>query len=326
MPKHRNSNRLRILVASDLHGSNACFVKLLALSQEVSAAAVCVAGDFSGKYGYLLCKSNGHWLQRGRKFFSSVGQRSSEEWKTIKVRDIEPLRREWGDSGVYSILVDDTDVSDEMLEELLVQAKRRRLIQWLEYSKSILKPLGVPMLVIPGNDDVEEVASALDIDGWSVNLDGVFFDFMGYEFAGLGYSNKTPWKTARELTEEEISGRLEELKSRAKDLRRSIFLVHVPPLGSSLDRAPEIFNHKDGGFEIVPGTHIEVGSSALRDFVLRANPLAVVSGHCHQSPGIRRVGDSVCVNPGSSYQNGVLKALLLVFEASKLVGFQAFLR
>jgi len=85
-------------------------------------------------------------------------------------------------------------------------------------------------------------------------------------WAGLGYSNITPFKTPGEYTEEQIAEALA-----AFDGLRSLYLVaHVPPRDSKLD-------------EFAAGKH--AGSSALRAWVEREQPENLFCGHIHECAG-----------------------------------------
>ncbi len=54
----------------------------------------------------------------------------------------------------------------------------------------------------------------------------------------MGYGNITPWACPRDIPEEELTERIDALADDLADPGRTIFNVHVPPLGSGLDIAP----------------------------------------------------------------------------------------
>jgi Icc-related predicted phosphoesterase len=70
------------------------------------------------------------------------------------------------------------------------------------------------------------------------------------------------------------------------DPARTVYVAHTPPFATSLDRL-------QGG--ITP-----IGSRALRIFIERRRPPLTLHGHVHESPGVERLGPTVCVNPGDS--------------------------
>jgi len=84
--------------------------------------------------------------------------------------------------------------------------------------------------------------------------------------------------------------------------QNSIFNIHVPPYGSTLDDVPELTEDLKpmfGGHSLVP-----VGSHAVRDIIKEYQPLLGLFGHIHEGKGAIRIGRTLCVNPGSMYEQG----------------------
>ena len=46
---------------------------------------------------------------------------------------------------------------------------------------------------------------------------------------------------------------------------------------------------------------IPVGSTAVREAIELHQPLLALHGHIHKSKGARKIGRTLCINPGSSY-------------------------
>jgi len=44
-----------------------------------------------------------------------------------------------------------------------------------------------------------------------------------------------------------------------------------------------------------------VGSTAVREAILEYQPLLSLHGHIHESRGMQRLGQTICINPGSTY-------------------------
>ena len=65
-----------------------------------------------------------------------------------------------------------------------------------------------------------------------------------------------------------------------------------------------------------------VGSTAVRDALLRIQPLLGLHGHIHESGGIRRLGRTIAINPGSDYGTGVLNGALITLERDKVAAHQ----
>ncbi len=144
----------------------------------------------------------------------------------------------------------------------------------------VLKPLGEKLWVLPGNhethDDIREFCRRFG-----------FLDFhrrvlqtKSTAWAGLGYSNITPFKTPGDYSEEEISEALAPFDG----IAGLHLVVHFPPHGTRLD-------------EYAPGKH--AGSPALREWVEREQPPFLFCGHIHETAGLSdRLGSTLCVNVG----------------------------
>jgi Icc-related predicted phosphoesterase len=81
-----------------------------------------------------------------------------------------------------------------------------------------------------------------------------------------------------------------------EDLRRSVFLFHAPPYGSSLDRAA-----LDGRMVDLAPLDVHIGSIAIRRFVEERKPYLTLHGHAHESSRLtgawrERIGDTWCFN------------------------------
>jgi len=96
-----------------------------------------------------------------------------------------------------------------------------------------------------------------------------------------------------------------------------VFNLHVPPVGTSLDRAPQLDDTLKpvvrGGAVVVAS----VGSTAVRNVIERHQPPLALHGHIHESRGTAKVGRTVCINPGSEYAEGVLHGALCVLDRKK---------
>jgi Icc-related predicted phosphoesterase len=93
--------------------------------------------------------------------------------------------------------------------------------------------------------------------------------------------------------------------------------LHVPPIGTTLDRAPQLDETLKpvvrGGAVVIAS----VGSQAVRNVIERYQPPLGLHGHIHESRGVAKLGDTVCINPGSEYGEGVLHGALVVLDRTK---------
>jgi Icc-related predicted phosphoesterase len=137
----------------------------------------------------------------------------------------------------------------------------------------------------------------------------------GIAIASTGWCNPTPWKTFRELEEPQLRERIDALVGAVPDPRRTIFNFHAPPYGSNLDNAPKLdadMRYVAGGQALVP-----VGSKAVRESIEAYGPLLSLHGHIHEGRGAVKLGRTLAVNPGSSYEDGVLQAAIVDIDPKK---------
>ena len=154
----------------------------------------------------------------------------------------------------------------------------------LDRCGEIMKPLGEKVWVLPGNHESHDETRAF------CQRFG-FFDFHRQiralksergttQWAGLGYSNITPFNTPGEYTEEEITKALAPFDN----LKPLYLVVHFPPRGTRLD-------------EFAAGKH--AGSPTLREWVDRVQPLYLFCGHIHECAGRSdRLGSTQAFNVG----------------------------
>ena len=101
------------------------------------------------------------------------------------------------------------------------------------------------------------------------------------------------------------------------DPERTIFSFHCPPYNSKLDEAPELtadMSLKDAGRSTKP-----VGSTAVRQAIEEFQPCLSLHGHIHEARGSTRLGKTLCINPGSSYEQGQLLGAVIDLDGKKKV-------
>ena len=143
-----------------------------------------------------------------------------------------------------------------------------------------LQPLGEKLWVLPGNHETHEASHAFCQRYGFVDFHRQVKPLGVTHWAGLGYSNITPFRTPGEYSEDEIAKALAELEG-PKPL---YLVVHFPPHNTTLD-------------EFSPGKH--AGSSMLREWVERVQPAYLFCGHIHEAAGLsERVGATQCISLG----------------------------
>jgi Icc-related predicted phosphoesterase len=71
---------------------------------------------------------------------------------------------------------------------------------------------------------------------------------------------------------------------------------------------------KDAGRAVKP-----VGSTAVRAAIEAHKPALTLHGHIHESRGNCRIGRTLCINPGSSYEQGDLLGAVVDLDGKKKV-------
>jgi uncharacterized protein len=150
----------------------------------------------------------------------------------------------------------------------------------LDRCGEILKPLGDCLLVLPGNHETHEQTKAFCNRFGFVDFHRRLRKIGDSNWAGLGYSNITPFKTPGEYSETEIAGALAAFDG----IAQLHLVVHFPPYDTKLD-------------EYAPGQH--AGSPALRTWIEREKPVILLCGHIHETAGMSdRLGSTQCFNVG----------------------------
>jgi Icc-related predicted phosphoesterase len=305
--KHR-SKPLRVYVVSDIHGSEGTWRKFLnALRMGVyEADAGLYAGDLAGKAIVPIVRD-------GDLMTAEVAGRVE------RARDgdeLAALERSLADRGYYTEVVTAAEAdrlhADDAAREALFERKiEERVRNWMELADERLGDSGLPIYLVPGNDD--ELGLDVHLDGWQVcrNVNERVDELAGRPVMGFAYSQPTPWDTPRELPEEQLGERLAGIADQVPDPERAIFMLHVPPHGSGLDEAPlldENLRPRVTAGDMIRGP---VGSKAIRAAIERYRPALGVHGHIHESPGDVRIGPTLCLNPGSEAQSGILRGYLV---------------
>ncbi|MEG1610907.1 MAG: metallophosphoesterase [Bilophila sp.] len=139
-----------------------------------------------------------------------------------------------------------------------------------------------------GNMDRAEVTDWLDEQGWNTHLT-VRELLPDTAIMGLGGSTFTPFGTPSEFPESRFADWLEEMWRKARAYRLVVLVAHNPPRDTLCDVVGD-------------GTH--VGSTAVRDFILEAQPAVCLCGHIHESRAVDQLGRTVLVNPGAFAAGG----------------------
>jgi Icc-related predicted phosphoesterase len=141
----------------------------------------------------------------------------------------------------------------------------------------------------------------------------------------VGFSNRTPWKTPREVDDDDLGTMIEGLADKVADSEHAIFNLHVPPVDSTLDTCPMLDWNTDPPTQIVKAGQAVMhgaGSGAVRRAIETHQPLLSLHGHIHESGGVVKIGRTTSVNPGSEYGEGVLRGCLLTLAKDEVKNYQ----
>jgi Icc-related predicted phosphoesterase len=186
---------------------------------------------------------------------------------------------------------------------------------WIALARERLAGTGIGLYVMLGNDDEPHLKEVLAETG--VDCEDEIIELPeGFQMISCGWANPTPWHSPREMPEDELEVRIEELAQRV-DSARAIFNLHVPPVHTTLDKAPELDETLKPVVRGGAVSLVSVGSLAVRNVIERHQPPLALHGHIHEARGVAKVGQTVCINPGSEYAEGVLHGALTVLDRKK---------
>jgi Icc-related predicted phosphoesterase len=312
------AGRTKLYFATDLHGSSKCFRKFLNASAVYRADVMVLGGDVAGKAIQTIVRG-----PDGRWHCSFIGT----DYTVDSGDELGALEKLIADHGYYPYRAEPDEVesrrADGTLDALFLQLMRERLAAWLALADERLRPLGTPLYFMLGNDDPVELRELLDTAPWGTHDEGkVVHVDDDHEMISWGYSNITPWHSHREQSEDMLRQSLARIAEPLEHPERAIVNVHVPPYGTQLDDAPVLDENLRvqqvlGQVKMAPA-----GSTAVRDFLLETQPLLGLHGHIHEATGIRRLGRTIAINPGSDYSTGALNGCLVTLEREKVAAHQ----
>jgi uncharacterized protein len=301
---------MKVFFATDIHGSEICWRKFLNAAAFYKADLVVLGGDVTGKVMVPIVADGGHWkvTVRGQAYTLETQQ------------ELEDIQRQIRNAGSYPAIVSPDELQHLSQEEGAVDRRftvemTQSLDRWLDMADGKLRGGEIPCILNGGNDDIWEIDDIIEQSPCVSFAEGKVLDLDGFPLVSMGWTNPTPWDTFREAPEPELAAKIEAVASQVPDMERAIFNFHAPPYGTGLDEAPALddtLRPIHGGAVMKP-----VGSTAVRDAILKHQPLLSLHGHIHESRGVKRMGRTLSINPGSVYGDGVLQGAVLDLNAKK---------
>jgi len=301
---------MRLFFATDIHGSEICWRKFLNAGAFHNADVLIMGGDMTGKAMVPIVAANGGWevtVQEQRFELTTEDELLAME-KRIGGRGYYPVRLSREELDAWA--ADPSLVDARFKAEMLAAVER-----WMALADERLAGKGIRCVVSPANDDMFEIDPIIDAARQVELGEANTIALDGFTLVSTGWANPTPWKTFRELPEPELRERIDGLVATVPDPKRAIFNFHAPPYGSNLDNAPKLdadMKYVSGGQALIP-----VGSRAVREAILAYGPLVSLHGHIHEGKGAVKLGSTLAVNPGSSYEDGVLQAAIVDLDTKK---------
>ena len=306
----------KLFFATDIHGSDICWSKFLNAGKFYEADVLILGGDMTGKAVVPIIHQGGDHYKvtlLEQEFRISTEEEMKEMIKRIRSRGYYPYIT--NPEELQSLETRPDDVHKIFADQVL-----RVVQQWMDQADKKLEGSGMKVYCSPGNDDMDEVDDivrnskhVLLVEGMVTQLDS------HHEMIASGWSNRTPWDTHREEDEEQLAVRYETMACQLKDPRNAVFNIHVPPHKSGLDEAPELDKNLR---PVLAGQALKpVGSTALRKAIEKYQPLLGLHGHIHEGRGATRIGKTLCINPGSMYEQGTLLGAIVKLGKNKVENY-----
>jgi uncharacterized protein len=314
------SQRTTIFFATDIHGSERCFIKFVNAAKFYSANVLILGGDITGKAMVPIVRQVNSSSYRAT-FLGETSTLESEE-------AVVALERQVRHAGAYPFRTSPEEVAAMEADRTLVDQLFTRLMmesveRWCSIAEERLRGSGVRCFIDAGNDDEPEIVEVLKQCSYVEMPEGrvVMIDDE-HEMISSGFANTTPWHAPRDIPDADLGNFIDTMARQLHAPDRAVFNIHVPPYATGLDIAPLL----DGNLKpVVAAGEVAtgpVGSRAVRAAIERNQPLVGLHGHVHESRGVNKIGRTTCINPGSEYGDGNLRAALVNIKGNKLLSYQ----
>lgn len=307
--------KTRVFFITDVHGSTRCFKKFLNAAKFYGAKVLVLGGDLTGKVLIPI-------VEQGDGTYKCGYEGGVRNLKSRK--DVDDLVTMATDAGLYTQTVtkaqfDELSADPKKVTAAFNSAMVDRVRDWMRLAEERLGKTDIKCYISPGNDDLFEVDPILSGSPYVINPEGKVVSIDDeHEMITLGYTNHTPWKSPREVDEDELGKKVEAMASEVKNMKTAIFNIHVPPINTPIDQAQMV----DANLKVVVKSGqaqiISAGSSAVRAAIEKHQPMLGIHGHIHESHGFVMIGRTLCANPGSDYGEGVLRGFLTEIEGDRI--------
>ena len=322
--KKNSKKATRLFFATDLHASERTYRKFINAGKFYDVDVLIMGGDITGKLLIPIIKeTNGH--------YRATLQGRVEQLATQA--DLESLYARLDVLGFYYKIMDEEEFQELLTNQDGVQAlfnelARQKLVRWVELAEERLAGTGKKCYVTGGNDDDPDVLKVIqreDTNSFFACENEMMYIDDQHPMISVGFSTPTPWKTPREVSDEELGEMIEAMVTKVPDMKKAIFNFHDPPVDSALDTCPKLDWTKDPPEQIVEGGQVVLfgaGSLSVRKAIEKYQPMLGLHGHIHESQAAAKLGRTTCINPGSEYGEGILRGCLVNIADGEVQAFQ----
>jgi Icc-related predicted phosphoesterase len=297
----------RIFHAGDPHASELVWRKYLTIANHHKADVLLLTGDLTGKAIVpMVRQGDNKW------FCNPFGKKEVFHSR----EDMLKRAQEFKNQGYYVVELEPGEVEElqedpAKMDQLFIRLMSETLERWLEMVEREVPP-DVKVIVSPGNDDPFEIDEVIKrSDRVIYPEEQVIYLDDEHPMISSAWVTTTPWQTPRECSEEELMGRLEREFKRVDNYEKLVCNFHDPPYDTILDLAPKLDSNLRPQMDLGTPIMEHVGSKAVRELILKYQPLLALHGHIHESPGHCTLGRTLCINPGSEYRQGISRAYII---------------
>jgi len=305
-----------LFFATDVHGSDICWKKFVNAGKFYQADILILGGDMTGKAIVPIIHQGGDTYKSvllQQEFTLRGEEEVAELEKRIRSRGYYPYRTTPEEMA-------ELNANPERVDKIFVSEVMKTAERWMAYADEKLAGSGIRCYVAPGNDDMFELDALIQASKHVQLAEGNIIELdQDHEMISSGWTNITPWHTFREEEEPELRARFDKMICQLKNVQNSVFNLHVPPYGSTLDDVPELTESlqvKNAGRAAVPA-----GSHAARAVVDEFHPVLGLFGHIHEAKAAVRLGRTLCINPGSMYEQGRLLGAFVTLAKDKIKSY-----
>jgi Icc-related predicted phosphoesterase len=305
-------NGTKIFFATDLHGGETYFGKILSVAKTYNVDVLLISGDLTGKAIVPIVQ-----LADDRYVTNFFGERSVSE------KELPELEKEIRRVGYYYMVCnrgeyEELKAEPGRIDKLFDKLMRDTVENWIRRIREIL-PKEMRVIMNPGNDDSFVVDDALKQSDRTEYTIGKITELDAWHsLVSCEWVNPTPWSSPRECSEKELEKRLRSETSRASDTQHLICDFHAPPYNTPLDSAPKLGSDLKPKLFMGQPIFEHVGSKAVRNVFEDIQPKLGLHGHIHESAGQCKIGKTLCVNAGSEYVEGIMHGCLITLTEEKV--------